>query len=245
MAQFTKNQIDTKITTDLADNSTKAISAQDVRDIVKDYITASTYAPVMIYAGILKHEEGSGSADRSIKELYYNPDFFAKQLANDPTNAYNIYKLSTIVVTANNNTYTVTPTGGDGEDLRLSIVVTANQVTSMTVIEPGFGYKVGDVLNFTVGATSLTVTYQGAVRAGTNNQLFALTTNTDNTYLNHTENNTVVAGTPVGYNQASSEGLVRDAKISANNVLTARIDLGGEHPEHYQHIQLYRVAENS
>ena len=185
MAQFTKNQIDTKITTDLADNSTKAISAQDVRDIVKDYITASTYAPVMIYAGILKHDEGSGSADRSIKELYYNPDFFAKQLANDPTNANNIYKLSTIVVTANNNTYIVTPTSGDGEDLKLSIVVTSNQITSMTVIEPGFGYKVGDVLSFTVGATSLTVTYQGAVRAGASNDLFALTTNADNTYLNH------------------------------------------------------------
>ena len=245
MAQFTKNQIDTKITTDLADNNTKAISAQDVRDIVKDYITASTYAPVMIYSGILKHDEGTGSADRSIKELYYNPDFFAKQLANDPTNVYNIYKLSTIVVSANNNTYLVAPSSGDGEDLKLSIVVSSNQVTSMTVIEPGFGYKVGDVLNFSVGATSLTVTYQGAVRAGVANQLFTLTTNTDNTYLNHTINNTVVAGTPLSYSQGSSEGLIRDARISANNVLASRIDLGAEVPSHYQHIQLYRVAENS
>ena len=245
MAQFTKNQIDTKITTDLADNNTKAISAQDVRDIVKDYITASTYAPVMIYSGILKHDEGTGSADRSIKELYYNPDFFAKQLANDPTNAYNIYKLSTIVVSANNNTYLVAPSSGDGEDLKLSIVVSSNQVTSMTVIEPGFGYKVGDVLNFSVGATSLTITYQGAVRAGVANQLFALTINTDNTYLNHTINNTVVAGTPLGYSQGSSEGLIRDARITTNNILASRIDLGTEVPSHYQHIQLYRVAENS
>lgn len=245
MAQFTKNQIDTKITTDLADNNTKAISAQDVRDIVKDYITASTYAPVMVYSGILKHDEGGGSADRSIKELYYNPDFFAKQLANDPTNAYNIYKLSTIAVSANNNTYLVAPSSGDGENLKLSIVVLSNQITSMTVVEPGFGYKVGDVLNFSVGATSLTITYQGAVRAGASNQLFALTTNTDNTYLNHTENNTVVAGTPVGYVQSGTGALTRDAKISANNVLTSRIDLGASYPGHYQHIQLYRVAENS
>ena len=245
MAQFTKNQIDTKITTDLADNNTKAISAQDVRDIVKDYITASTYAPLMIYSGILKHDEGTGSADRSIKELYYNPDFFAKQLENDPTNAYNIYKLSTIVVTANNNTYLVAPSGGDGEDLRLSIVVSSNQVTSMTVIEPGFGYKVGDVLTFSVGATSLTVTYQGAVRAGTGNDLFALTTNTDNTYLNHKENNTVVAGTPLGYGTSTSSGLNRQANISALNVLEAKVDGGSTYAEHYQHIQLYRVAENS
>ena len=245
MAQFTKNQIDTKITTDLADNNTKAISAQDVRDIVKDYITASTYAPVMIYSGILKHDEGTGSADRSIKELYYNPDFFAKQLANDPTNAYNIYKLSTIVVSANNNTYLVAPSSGDGEDLKLSIVVSSNQVTSMTVVEPGFGYKVGDVLNFSVGATSLTVTYQGAVRAGVANQLFALTTNADNTYLNHTINNTVVAGTPLGYSQGSSEALIRDARLTANNILASRIDLGTEYSENLQHIQLYRVAENS
>ena len=245
MAQFTKNQIDTKITTDLADNNTKAISAQDVRDIVKDYITASTYAPVMIYSGILKHDEGTGSADRSIKELYYNPDFFAKQLANDPTNAYNIYKLSTIVVSANNNTYLVAPSSGDGEDLKLSIVVSSNQVTSMTVVEPGFGYKVGDVLNFSVGATSLTVTYQGAVRAGVANQLFALTTNTDNTYLNHTINNTVVAGTPLGYSQSSTEALIRDARLTANNILASRVDLGNEYSDNYQHIQLYRVAENS
>jgi hypothetical protein len=245
MAQFTKNQIDTKITTDLADNNTKAISAQDVRDIVKDYITASTYAPVMIYSGILKHDEGSGSADRSIKELYYNPDFFAKQLANDPTNAYNIYKLSTIVVAANDNTYLAAPNGGDGEDLRLSIVVSSNQVTSMTVIEPGFGYKVGDVLTFSVGATNLTVTYQGAVRAGVANQLFALTINTDNTYSNHTINNTVVAGTPLGYSQGSSEGLSRDARLTTNNILASRVDLGDEYSENLQHIQLYRVAENS
>ena len=246
MAQFTKNQIEAKITTDLADNTTKAISAQDVRDIVKDYITASTYAPVMIYAGILKHYEGNGAtAARSIKELYYNPDFFAKQLANDPTNAYNIYKLSSITVAANNNTYTVTPTGGDGENLKLSIIVSSNQVTSMTVVEPGFGYKVGDVLNLSIGATSLTITYQGAVRAGSADPLFTITTNTDNTYLNHTINNTVVAGTPLGYSQASSEGLTRDARLTTNNILISRVDLGEEYTENLQHIQLYRVAENS
>ncbi len=245
MAQFTKRQIDYKITTDLADNNTKAISAQDVRDIVKDYITASTYAPLMIYSGILKHDEGNGSADRSIKELYYNPDFFAKQLENDPTNSYNIYKLSTIVVTANNNTYLVSPNGGDGDNLKLSIVVSSNQITSMTLVEPGFGYKVGDVLTFSVGATSLTVTYQGAVRAGSSNHLFVLTINTDNYWMNHKINNTVVAGTPLGYSQASSEGLTRDAKMSALNILASRVDLGEEYSENYQHIQLYRVAENS
>jgi len=242
---FTKKQIDDAIDIQIADNTSQAITASNVRSITKDYMSASTYAPVMIYAGILKHNEGSGSAVRSIKELYYNPDFFAKQLANDPTNAYNIYKLSSIAVTANNNTYVVAPTSGNGEDLRLLIVVSANQITSMTVIEPGFGYKVGDVLNFSVGATSLTITYQGAVRAGTGQATFALTQNTDNIYLNHTENNTVVVGTPAGYQQASSEALTRDARISASNVLTSRIDLGTEYTENLQHIQLYRVAENS
>ncbi len=246
MAQFTKNQIDTKITTDLADNTTKAISAQDVRDIVKDYITASTYAPVMIYAGILKHDEGGGSADRSIKELYYNPDFFAKQVADDPTNTYNIYKLSAIAVTANNNTYVVAPTGGDGEHLRLSMVVTANQITSMTVIEPGFGYKVGDVLNLQVGATALTITYQGAVRAGASDALFNLTVNLDNLFFNHTENNTVIAGTPVGFQDDANDSLVQGTKMHALNVLNSVVDVSdNQYDEHYQHIQLYRVAENS
>ena len=245
MAQFTKNQINAKIDTDLADNSLKAISAQDVRDIVKDYITASTYAPIMIYSGILKHDEGAGTAERSIQELYYNPDFFAKQLTTNPTNAYNIYKLSTVVVAANNNTYTVAPSGGNGQNLKLSIVVASNQVSSMTVTEPGSGYKVGNVLTFTVGATNLSVTYQGAARAGSSDELFALTTNTDNLYPDHKPNNTIVSGTPVDYNQGTNTSIYRDVKISANNVLRSRLDLGNSYSGHYQHIQLYRIAEHS
>lgn len=247
---YTKGQIEYEIDSVLADNSTQSITAEDLRDVIKDYVTASTYAPVMIYAGILHHYEGTGDSARSIKELYYNPDFFAKQEADDPTNSYNIYKLSSISVTANNNTYVIAPTGGDGENLRLSIVVTANQVTSMTVIEPGSGYKVGDVLNLQVGATALTITYQGAVRAPSNNTYpnnisFTLTQNLDNLFFNHTENNTIVSATPVSYSHDMSTSLYRINRISDPNVLRCVILQGDDPLENLQHIQLYRVAENS
>ena len=73
---FTKKQIDDAIDSQMADNTSQAITASNVRSIVKDYMTASTYAPVMIYAGIIKG--GPDAASATVKDLYYNPDFFQK-----------------------------------------------------------------------------------------------------------------------------------------------------------------------
>lgn len=238
--QYTKEQINGQIESVLADNSTQAISASDVRSVVKDYITSSTYAPVLIYAGIIKHDEGSGSAAESIKELYFNPDFFQKQSAL-LTNTINIYQLSTTVAAASNGTYTVTPSGGDGEGLIVKLTVSSNTVTNMEILQAGSGYKEGNVLSFTVGSSSLTITYNAAIRR-TSGATFNMTQNTDNTFLNHKINNTIVAATPMDFSNGTNETLSIQNEVTALNTIVLRLDTGVTFDDHYQHIQLYRVA---
>ena len=163
MAQYTRKEIENRIDSQLADNSSQAITAADVRGVLKDYMTSSMYAPALIYAGIIKHDEGSGTAVESIKELYFNPDFFQKQSVL-LTNSLNIYQLSTTVVAASDGEYTVSPSGGNGEGLVVKLTVSSNTATSMEILQAGGGYKEGDVLSFTVGGSSLTITYNAAIK---------------------------------------------------------------------------------
>ena len=48
---FNKKQINDQIESVLADNTSQAISAADVRSVAKDYMTESMSAPLLIYAG--------------------------------------------------------------------------------------------------------------------------------------------------------------------------------------------------
>lgn len=237
--QYTKQEINDQIETVLADNSTQAITASDVRSIVKDYMTASTYAPVLIYAGLIKHYEGSGSAAESIQEFYFNPEFFQKQTPTTPTASTNIYRLSGLAVAASNGTYTVNASGGNGSGLQLKFEVDDNYVETMEVVNPGAGYKVGNILNVLVGSTTLDVTYNGAIRHNVGN-LFTMTTNSDNTFSDHTALNTIISSTPQDINDANS--FDRITKVSSNNTIQIELDDGSIYSEHYLHVQLYRVA---
>lgn len=240
--QDTRKQIEQSIDLLLADNSSQDITAADLRSIVKNSMTSSMYAPIMIYSGIIKHDEGSGTADVSIKELYFNPDFFAKQLASDPTNSYNIYKLSSINATgAADGTFSYQIPGGSGEGLVLNITTASNLVTAMEVGAYGAGYKVGDVMSFNIGTTTLSITYQGAIRHNTS-ATFDITTNTDQTYLNHKENNTIISATPVDANVGGGEVFDVQNEITSPNVIQIKLDTGNTYDDHYQHVQLYRIA---
>lgn len=238
--QYTKKLIEDAIDQQLADNSSQAITAANVRSIVKDYMTSSMYAPVLIYSGIIKHDEGSGTAAESIKELYFNPDFFQKQSAL-LTDTLNIYQLSTTAVAASNNSYTVSPSGGSGEGLVVTLTVSSNTVTGLEISQAGGGYKEGDVLSFTVGGSSLTITYNAAIRK-TSGATFNMTQNTDNTFLNHKINNTIVSATPMDFNLETNESLSVQNEVTSLNTIVLKIDTGATYNEHYQHIQLYRVA---
>ena len=96
--QYAKRTIDSKIEELINDNASKDISAADVRSIVKDYVTNSTYAPVMIYAGILKRRSGSGSDNSIIEDYYYNSEYFNQQFENSPMATGNIVQLSAVGV---------------------------------------------------------------------------------------------------------------------------------------------------
>ena len=238
--QFTKKLINDRIDNVLADNTTQAINASDFRSVIKDYIASSTYAPILIYAGIIKHDEGSGLADVSIKELYFNPDFFQKQSAL-LTNSLNIYQLSATAVAASNNIYTVSPSGGNGEGLVVNLTVSSNVITSMEISQAGGGYKEGDVLSFTVGGSSLTITYNAAIRS-ISGASFNMTQNTDNTFFNHKINNTIVSATPMDVSIGTTESFDIVNKVTSSNTITFLLDTGTNSNDHYQHVQLYRVA---
>ena len=234
--QYTRKQIENRIDSQLADNSSQAITAADVRGVLKDYMTSSTYAPVLIYAGIIRDQSFQGSNTQPIvKDLYFNPDFFAKQSPSDPTNTYNIYQLSSISVPgAANGTNTYFPSGGNGTGLVISITVSSNVVTEMEILQAGAGYEEGDVLNLTVGGISLTITYNAAIRHSIVST-FDITTNTDQTYMNHKENNTIISATPLDGNITFRQNYI-------SSVNTIVLDNASGTDVYKQHVQLYRVA---
>jgi hypothetical protein len=246
--QYTRKQIKDRIDSQLADNSSQAITAADVRDVLKGYMTSSMYAPVMIYAGIVKQDEGSGGTypDRpySIKELYFNPDFFQKQEESNPGSSLNIYQITNTAVAATDGTYIITNiTGGSGSELNVKVIVSSGIITSMAILTQGGGYKVNDIMQFTLGQSTVDIKYNGAIRnAGT--KFFNMTVNSDNTKGTHTENNTIISASYEGpSNLGGSATMDIENRISADNTIIIRLDFGSiDFDENYQHIQLYRVA---
>ena len=160
--QYAKRTIDSKIEELINDNTSKDISAADVRSIVKDYVTNSTYAPVMIYAGILKRRSESGSDNSIIEDYYYNSEYFNQQFENSPMATGNIVQLSAVGVpgTANGN-YTQRygdVSSGTG-DLLLEYTVLSNVITNLKVTYAGFGIRPGSTYNLVLSGATIVVTY--------------------------------------------------------------------------------------
>ena len=236
MAQYTRKEIENRIDSQLADNSSQAITAADVRGVLKDYMTVSMYSPVMIYSGIIKNAP-SGTVGDYVKELYFNPDYFETQNETSPTSSSNIYQLSsTSVPGAANGTSTYFPTGGSGQDLAVSITVSANLITNMSISVQGAGYVVGDTLSLTVGGTNLTITYNGAIRHSSGST-FTMTTSLG---VSHKENNTIVSATPKDITIGNAEQLEMSSYISATNTIILKLEDDNDPKE--QHVQLYRIA---
>jgi hypothetical protein len=64
----------------------------------------------------------------------------------------------------NNGTYTVEVTGGTGSGAIIEVVVTGNTVDSITIVNPGKGYGVGDILTLVGGNNDATFEVDGATQ---------------------------------------------------------------------------------
>tara|TARA_R110000765_G_scaffold110109_1_gene201399 strand:+ start:2614 stop:3417 length:804 start_codon:yes stop_codon:yes gene_type:complete len=257
---FTKNQINDQIESVLADNTSQAISAADVRSVVKDYMTESMSAPLLIYAGIWREKTNNSGSNPDpdipsyVKDQYYNPDFFQFQNVNDPTNTSNIYQADTTSIPGVNGQISLKSNNEFG--LEITINVTNGLLGSMTIQEPGTGFVVGSTISLfntnNTSFTALTLTYNGAVRpiSENSNARFDLTSNSDNSYSAHNTRNTILSATPldtVGYkvtgNNSSRETYFGGISFDGNNRLKCRnaliSTLSGE--SHKTYVQIYRI----
>jgi hypothetical protein len=278
---FTKKQINTAIDSQLADNTSQAITAANVRSIVKDYITESTAAPLLIYAGVIKGSIQEGYYDGELRhslsgagyihDHYYNPDFFQKQNETDPTNADNIWQLSTtLTVGTDDGTYTIKSANFinfyTGDLLELKFTVASNIVTKMEIIAHGVGQKVDENLVFRLGSgPQLSVSYNGVIRKTIISQkssfiyMHELTENSDNLYKRHSSINTIISASEklttgwraIGYNRMFSDisGSYGRFTLLHEEFNSDSIYFEGQwYNDRYdydfepQHIQIYRVA---
>ena len=201
--QYAKRTIDSKIEELINDNTSKDISAADVRSIVKDYVTNSTYAPVMIYAGILKRRSGSGSDNSIIEDYYYNSEYFNQQSENSPMATGNIVQLSAVGAPGTaNGTYTQRygdVSSGTG-DLLLEYTVSSNVITNLKVTYAGFGIRPGSTYNLVLSGVTIVVTYNGVISKNSltgGNHRFTISTNLSipangNVIRNHYKGNTLL-----------------------------------------------------
>jgi hypothetical protein len=201
--QYAKRTIDSKIEELINDNTSKDISAADVRSIVKDYVTNSTYAPVMIYAGILKRRSGAGSNDSIIEDYYYNSEYFNQQNENSPMATGNIVQLSAVGAPGTaNGTYNQrygNVSSGTG-DLLLEYTVSSNVITNLKVTYAGFGIRPGSTYNLVLSGVTIVVTYNGVISKNSltgGNHRFTISTNLDipangNAIRNHYKGNTLL-----------------------------------------------------
>ena len=201
--QYAKRTIDSKIEELINDNTSKDISAADVRSIVKDYVTNSTYAPVMIYAGELKRRSESGSDNSIIKDYYYNSEYFNQQNENSPMATGNIVQLSAVGAPGTaNGTYTQRygdVSSGTG-DLLLEYTVSSNVITNLKVTYAGFGIRPGSTYNLVLSGVTIVVTYNGVISKNSltgGNHRFTISTNLSipangNVIRNHYKGNTLL-----------------------------------------------------
>lgn len=256
---FTKKQIDDAIDSQMADNTSQAITASNVRSITKDYMTGSMAAPMLIYAGQIK--SGATAADCVVRDQYYNPDFFQKQNNSNLTSTDNIISVDSITMAGlADGTYTETLVGGP-EGL-ITFTVASNLITSIEITEPLVGAQIGDSFTLKGGYTNV-ITYNGVIRpqdasGSIPETYFKLTENSDNTYEKHSNINTVVsttnkilsigAGPTLAFSHNEKNEILFGyadslAKLQSKTVFTSSSTNPPQVTTSYrtQHIQLYRL----
>jgi hypothetical protein len=238
MSQKTQSDIQFYIDGRIASNSSKDISASDVREVLT-HMNDSFNGPIMIYHGRLKAKTSSASA--TVKDYYVNFNFFKQQNTGNPLSSTNVVQLNTIGVPgAPNETASVTLGGGK---LRIKFTVASNVITQLEVLRVGGGIQVGETLNYTYFGTVLSFTYNGVITDNNVRGLhhrFLLSTNPALGYDDHTEKNTLIQTSAVSLGRYIDDW---GSQMISDNELLCLLTESNKNDAEELHVTLWRVAQ--
>ena len=247
----------------LADNATKAISAQDVRTIV-----TSNYQPVLIFAGRIYADNATSLGFDFMRTQYYNSDYFGQDSIMSP-NGNSPWVINSAGFGIPDGQYTnvaldqnawngqnMTSIGGNSTNATFDVTVSGGAVTGVTLKQPGVGWipetpttpgQTGQ-LNIN-GNKSASLKFNGALKGyyefgGRNGYDMSVSTVNGN----HTILNTMLSATC--NNGVSNDGV--DITLAAfpgsgawpNPLFTpANNKLAVDHHDNGCYIQIWRVAQ--
>lgn len=161
MAQTIRKQ--SELLSNLENNSSKNITAEDVRDVV-----VSNNGPIMIWSGKVYpfRQIGEDGAQYAPETTFMNPFYFNTGEGGQGT-VDTVWRITNSTVTgASNGTYTAT--SPDQGNFKAKVTVAGNTVTAFEILDPGYGQRNESVydVNFTSnGSKTFQMTYGGPVYA--------------------------------------------------------------------------------
>lgn len=246
----------------LADNSTKAISAQDVRTIV-----TSNYQPVLIFAGRIYADNATSLSFDFMRTQYYNSDYFGQDSIMSPggnspwvidNNGSGIPNGQYTDVALEQNAWNsqnMASIGGNSTNATFDVTVSGGVVTGVTLKQPGVGWipESNRGNNTTVpgqtgqlninGNTTASLRFNGALKeyyenGGINGYDMSVSTvNGDHTILN-----TMLSATPnAGINNNGID--ITLAAVPGSLLTPANNKLAVDHHDNGCYLQIWRVAQ--
>lgn len=246
----------------LADNTTKAISAQDVRTIV-----TSNYQPVLIFAGRIYADNATSLSFDFMRTQYYNSDYFGQDSIMSPggnspwvidNNGSGIPNGQYTDVALEQNAWNsqnMASIGGNSTNATFDVTVSGGIVTGVTLKQPGVGWipesnggnnitypgQTGQ-LNIN-GNTTASLKFNGALKeyyenGGINGYDMSVSTvNGDHTILN-----TMLSATPnAGINNNGID--ITLAAVPGSLLTPANNKLAVDHHDNGCYLQIWRVAQ--
>jgi len=242
----------------LADNTTKAISAQDVRTIV-----TSNYQPVLIFAGRIYADDITGLSSDILRVQYYNQEYFGSNFGSSTTSPWVIdnagsgitngtYENVQLIQNPWNST-NMNNIGGDSTPATFDVEITNGsvQVGNITLKSPGSGW-IGKTVSPTIdgqtgnlninGNTSAVLKFNGPLIMNYQFQgVVNFNMSTSATNGNHTIINSIISSA------ATSKRDTRETVVtlanSSNDEIAVNNRLYVEHWEHGAYVQIWRVAQ--
>lgn len=237
MSQQTQSAIQALINDRVASNTSKDISASDVREVLTS-INDSFNGPIMIYHGQLKARFVTTLA--TVKDYYVNFNFFKQQDTGNPLSSTNVVQLNTTGVPgAPDGTPSVTL---GGSKLSFKLTVASNVITQLEILKVGGGIQVGETLNYTYFGTVLSFTYNGVITANTasgTSHRFLLSTPTSFSADAHTEKNTLIQATPIELGSSIS---LSYNEMKNDNELLCLLRQANQNDADEQQVTIWRVA---
>lgn len=245
----------------LADNTTKAISAQDVRTIV-----TSNYQPVLIFAGRIYSDDVTGLTSDILRVQYYNQEYFESNFISLNTSPWIIdnagggipdgtYENVQLIQNPWNST-NMSNIGGDSTPATFDVVVSGGivQASNITLKAPGSGW-IGKTASPTIsgqtgnlninGNTSASLRFNGPlIMNSQNGGLLDFNMSTSTTNGNHTIINSIISSAAASKRSAASNReTVATLANASNDEIAVNNKLYVEHWEAGAYVQIWRVAQ--